>query len=186
MWAIRGCAKKEARNAHAYGSLLNSLYFRIVSWFFKQPSVSNKKKTGCQDGKRRNEIQCLQENLEETREKQPASSDFVGNKRCAVRKETFLKFRVNQRIMKADEVRDETRRFVSGVLCYVSGVKFAIPCGNTHMSSHLFPLFNPPFQLTAFNKYNYKCYTVIVTANNPTVSHNRNSHFYTNSKLYSI
>ena len=72
---------------HAYGSLLNSLYFFIVSWFFKQPSVSDKKKTRWQVGrKRRKEIECLQENLEETREKQPANSDCVGNKRCTVRK----------------------------------------------------------------------------------------------------
>jgi hypothetical protein len=36
--------------------------------------------------RRRNEIQCLREYLEETREKQQASGDFVGNKRRVVRK----------------------------------------------------------------------------------------------------
>jgi hypothetical protein len=35
-----------AKNAHAYGSLLNYLYFCTVSWFFKQPSVSGKKQDG--------------------------------------------------------------------------------------------------------------------------------------------
>jgi hypothetical protein len=39
----------------------------------------------------------------------------------------FLKLHVIHIIMKADEVRDETGRIVSGVLCYVSGLKFAIP-----------------------------------------------------------
>ena len=37
---------------------------------------------------------------------------LLGNKICV------FKFRIHN-IMKAGEVRDETRRFVSGVLCYV-------------------------------------------------------------------
>jgi hypothetical protein len=41
--------------------------------------------------KRRNEIQCLRENLEERREKQPASSDCVVNKRRAVKKISVFK-----------------------------------------------------------------------------------------------
>jgi len=51
-------------------------------------------------------------------EKQPTISDCVGNKN-ALLENVFKKFRVIHKIMKADEVRDETKCFVSVVLCYV-------------------------------------------------------------------
>jgi len=67
---------------------------------------------------KRKEIQCLREHLEETRKKQPTGSDCVGNKN-ALLGYVFKKFRDIHKIMKADEVRDETKRFVSVGLCYV-------------------------------------------------------------------
>jgi hypothetical protein len=92
----------------------------LFSCFFKQPSVPDKKKhDGRIGGGGRNEIQYLRETLEETRDKQPTSSDCVENKDALLENKNFLKFLVIHKIMNADEVRDETRLFVSGVLCYV-------------------------------------------------------------------
>jgi hypothetical protein len=82
VWAIRGRAKKEAKNSHAYGSLLNSLYFCTVSWFFKKPSVSDKKQDGGM-GEKKERNKMLRRKFGR---KEPASSDSVRNKGCALRR----------------------------------------------------------------------------------------------------
>jgi hypothetical protein len=83
---MRGCAKKEAKNAHAYGSLHNSLYFCIVFLVFLNKHQFQKKKHDGMIGKQK---QKKERNGVLTRKRginEPASNDCVGNKRCAVRK----------------------------------------------------------------------------------------------------
>ena len=52
-------------------------------------------------------------------EKQPTGSGCFGKKKSLLENTYFKKFLDIHKIMKTDEARDETKRFVCVVLCYV-------------------------------------------------------------------
>jgi len=68
-------------------------------------------------GKKKERKRVLTRKIGGNEEKQRTGSDCVGNKNVLL-ENIFKKFRDIHTIMKADEVRDETKRFVCVVLCY--------------------------------------------------------------------